>query len=50
MEARETDVEYPQDDSIVASQLDGIAGGILDMIDNTSPLDGGTVESKGEIS
>ena len=48
MEARETDVEYPQDENIVASQLDGIAGGILDMIDNTSPLDGGTVESKGE--
>ena len=50
MEARETDVEYPQDDSIVASQLDGIAGGILDMIDNTSPLEGGTVESKEEVT
>lgn len=48
MEARETDVEYPQDEGIVASQIDGIAGGIMDMIDNTSPLDGGTVESKGE--
>jgi hypothetical protein len=48
MEARETDVEYPQDEGIVASQLDGIAGGIMDMIDNTSPMDGGTVESKGE--
>ena len=48
MEARETDVEYPQDESIVASQIDGIAGGILDMIDNTSPLEGGNVEPKEE--
>lgn len=50
MEARETDVEYPQDEGIVASQVDGIAGGIMDMIDNTSPLTGGTVESKGETT
>jgi hypothetical protein len=49
MEARETDFEYPQDEGIVASQVDGIAGGIMDMIDNTSPLDGGNVESKGEV-
>ena len=29
MEARETDFEYPQDEGIVASQVDGIAGGIM---------------------
>ena len=37
MRAEETDFENPQDESIVAGQLDGLAGGIMDLIENKDP-------------
>ena len=33
----ETDFEEPQDIAIVEGQVDGIAGGIMDLLDNTNP-------------
>lgn len=48
MEATETDFEYPQSEDVVDSKINDLAGGIMDMLDNTSPETGGTVESKHE--
>jgi hypothetical protein len=33
----ETDFENPQDDSIVEGQVDGLAGGIMDLLEDASP-------------
>jgi len=37
MEAKETDFEYLQPPEVVAGQMDELAGGIMDMLDNPDP-------------
>ena len=46
MEANETDFDYLQPNSQEDGSVEGIANGIMDMLDNTDPNTSGTVESK----
>lgn len=46
MEATQTDVEYPQSSDQVDRQVDGLAGGIMDLMENPNPNTSGIVESK----
>jgi hypothetical protein len=48
MEANQTDVEYPQSKDQVDGQVAGIAGGIMDLLENTDPNSSGTVVSRRE--
>lgn len=40
---KEVDVEYPQSPDLVANQVDGIAGGIMDLMEDANPNASGTV-------
>ena len=46
MEATQTDIEYPQPDGQEDGTVDGIAGGIMDMLDNPDPNNAGVLEVK----
>jgi hypothetical protein len=46
MEATETDIHFPQSRDQVEGQVDGIAGGIMDLLDNPDPNSSGEVEAK----
>jgi hypothetical protein len=46
MQATETDIEYPQSSDQVDGQVDGIAGGIMDLLDDPNPNASGIVKAK----
>jgi hypothetical protein len=46
MQATETDIEYPQSTDQVDGQVDGIAGGIMDLLDDPNPNASGIVKAK----
>jgi hypothetical protein len=46
MEAKETDVNFPQSSDQVEAKVDGIAGGIMDLLDNPDPNSSGEAEAK----
>lgn len=48
MPREETDIEYLQDDNVIAGQIDGLAGGIMDLFDNKDPDHSAAVEAKEE--
>jgi len=48
MEAKETDFEYLQPPEVVAGQMDELAGGIMDMLDNPDPNHSAEVVPKAE--
>jgi hypothetical protein len=46
MEARQTDVNYPPAKEIVEGKIDGIAGGIMDLLENHDPNFSAVAQSK----
>ena len=46
MEANEVDVNYPQSSDHVDAQVDGIAGGIMDLLDDPDPNSSGIADVK----
>jgi hypothetical protein len=48
MDVRETDIDFPQSTDLVDYQLDGIAGGIVDLLSDDNPDSSGVVEPNHE--